>query len=167
MFACGVGTKVANTKERQRKRNANRKALRKARNQALVTGTPEPDINPEDAMQFILDRAVHMLKNAIKGVADLKPDEVWVDTMVGRIPNEWIRLEEDLRKEVHQIAGRMLQLNIDGRRADAAEAIAIVMAPVLETIFKELKLTAKQKARAPEAVGVGMRLLEPGQKDAA
>jgi hypothetical protein len=132
----------------------------------LVNGVPEPDIEPADAIQFVLDRAVHMLKNAVEGVSQLEPDEIWRDTMVGRIPNEWIRLEEDLRKEVTQIAGRMLQLDIDGRRADAAEAVAVLLAPILEHIFKELKLTKKQKELAPSAVHSGMKLLEGGRIEA-
>jgi hypothetical protein len=155
-------SKAAKTKQR---RNANRKALRKARNLALTTGEPEPDIEPEHAMQHILDRTLHMLRNTEKGVANLKPDEVWRDTMVGKIPNEWIRLEEDLRKEVAQVAGRMIALDIEGRRANAAEAIATLMAPVFEHVFGELGLTGKQKRLAPKAVHSGLKMLEGGSSD--
>jgi len=145
---------------RQTKRRSQRKALREARALALTTGTPEENIDPGNAMQFILDRATHMLTQAIIGVEDLKPDEVWVDTMVGRIPNEWIRLEEDLRKEVWMIAGKMINLNIDDRKARAAEIMASVMAPVLKGILDDLVLTEEQKERAPEIVQAHLNVLE-------
>jgi len=158
-----VAPKSSKQKSRQ-KRNANRKALRKARNLSLVRGEVEPDIDPSEAMQYVLDRAVHMLRNAVDGVADLKPDEVWVDTMVGRIPNEWIRLEEDLRKEVAQIAARMIDLDLEGRRVALAEAMATLLVPVFDHIFKELKLTKAQRALAPKVVKSGLALLEPGER---
>lgn len=156
------------TKEGKEKarRNENRKALRRieeqTRNVVLIEGRTEVDIAPEDAMQYTLDVATSMLKHAVEARATLRPDELWRDTMVGRIPNEWIRLEQDLRKEVYQIAGRMLQLDIDGRRANAAEAVAMLIAPVMDHIFKELHLTSKQKKAAPQAVHSGMKLLEGG-----
>lgn len=147
-------------KKRQNKRNANRKALRDARNLALLTGTPEENIDPHNAMQFILDRATHMLTNAIAGVENLQPDEVWRETMVGKIPNEWIRLEEDLRKEVWAIAGKMISLGIDDRKARAAEIMAQILAPVLAGILKDLALTPEQEERAPEVVEAHLKVLE-------
>jgi hypothetical protein len=145
-------TKTAKGKQR---RNVNRKLLRKVRNEALTRGESEPDIQPDDALQYVLDRAVHMLKNAIKGVESLKADEVWRDTQMGRIPNEWIRLEEDLRKEVSDHAGRMIALDIEGRCANAAEALSMVLAPVLDHILSDLGLTKAQKARTPAVVHNG------------
>ena len=147
---------------RQTKRRSQRKALREARAIALTTGTPEENIDPGNAMQFILDRATHMLTQAIIGVEDLNPDEVWVDTMVGKIPNEWIRLEEDLRKEVWGIAGKMITLNIDDRKARAAEIMASILAPVLKGILDDLKLNATQQKRAPEVIEAHLKVLEGG-----
>lgn len=149
-----------------KRRNANRKALRAARNLALVTGEVEEGIDPSEAMQLVLDRSVHMLRNAIQGVSDLKGDEIWRDTMVGRIPNEWIRLEEDLRKEVSQIAARMIDLDLEGRKVALTEAMAMVLVPVFDHIFKELKLTKAQKAKAPDVVRAGLQLLESGERAA-
>lgn len=152
-------------KKRQNKRRSQRKALKEARSLALTTGTPEENIDPGNAMQFILDRATHMLTQAILGVENLEADEVWVDTMVGRIPNEWIRLEEDLRKEVWMIAGKMINLNIDDRKARAAEIMASVMAPVLKAILEDLVLTPEQQERAPQIVQAHLQVLEGGDGD--
>lgn len=155
-------TKEGNAARRQTKRRSNRKALKEARNIALTTGTPEENIDPGNAMQFILDRATHMLVQAVSGVENLEPDEVWVDTMVGRIPNEWIRLEEDLRKEVWMIAGKMITLNIDDRKARAAEIMASILAPVLQGILSDLQLTPEQEEKAPAIVEAHISVLEGG-----
>jgi hypothetical protein len=158
-------SKEAIAARRQNKRRSQRKALREARNIALTTGTPEENIDPGNAMQFILDRATHMLTQAVLGVEDLSPDEVWVDTMVGRIPNEWIRLEEDLRKEVWGIAGKMITLNIDDRKARAAEIMASILAPVLKGILDDLHLNATQQKRAPDVIEAHLKVLEGGDKE--
>lgn len=147
---------------RQTKRRSQRKALKEARAIALTTGTPEENIDPGNAMQFILDRATHMLVQAISGVEDLQPDEVWVDTMVGKIPNEWIRLEEDLRKEVWMIAGKMITLNIDDRKARASEIMASILAPVLKGILEDLFLSPEQQEKAPEVIEAHLKVLEGG-----
>lgn len=153
-------------KRRKKRRNENRKALVEARNLALITGTPVEDIDPSYALNFILDRTFHMLKNAIEGVNTLEPDEIWRDTMVGRVPNEWIRLEDDLRREVMAIAGNMLRLDLDGRRVAATEVIAAVIAPVLKSILDQLNLTPEQQAVAPEIVTSQLKVLEGGGSDA-
>lgn len=162
-----AGKKNSKSKEsvaarRQTKRRSQRQALREARNMALTTGTPEENIDPSNAMQFILDRATHMLANAISGVENLEADEIWRETMVGKIPNEWIRLEEDLRKEVWMIAGKMITLNIDDRKARAAEVMASVMAPVIKSILDSLNLTDEQLEKAPEVVEANLKVLEGG-----
>lgn len=158
-----MAPKAQRNRTKQR-RNENRKALRKARDLALIRGEPEPGIQPSNAMQYVLDRAVHMLRNAEAGVEKLEPDEVWRDTQVGKIPNEWIRLEADLRQEVAQQAGRMIALDIEGRRANAAEAMALALAPVFKQILAELNLTPDQQAAAPAIVERGLKLLEGGQR---
>lgn len=154
----------AKAAKRQTKRRNQRKALKEARNIALTTGTPEENIDPGNAMQFILDRATHMLTQAVLGVENLEPDEVWVDTMVGRIPNEWIRLEEDLRKEVWMIAGKMITLNIDDRKARAAEIMASILAPVLKGILDDLALNEAQQEKAPAVIEAHLKVLEGGDQ---
>lgn len=147
------------------RRNANRKMLRKARDLALVTGDVEANIDPADAFQYVLDRAFHMLQNASEGVSDLKADEIWRDTMVGRIPNEWIRLETDLRQEVFALSSKMISLGIDDRKARASEIMAAVLAPVLKGILDDLQLNKTQQAKAQEVIGRHLRVLEGGPSE--
>lgn len=154
--------------KRKKRRNEQRKLLREAR---AITGMTAEDlgrIDPVEAIQRVLDRSYAQLVVAATEVDNLESDEIWRSTMVGLVPNEWIRLEKELRNEVGNTANRMLQLDIDDRKAHAAEVIAAVMAPVLEGVFKDLKLTDAQKRKAKESVGAHLRLLEGGaERDAA
>lgn len=160
-----AGTAARRQTKRKAKRNAHRKALRLVRNLALTTGTPGENVDPANAMQYVLDRATHMLMNAVKGVEDLEADEIWRDTMVGRIPNEWIRLEDDLRKEVWGLAGKMIALDLDDRKARAAEIMAAILAPVLKGILDDLNLNKAQMAKAPKVIQGHLELLEGGSSD--
>lgn len=155
-------------KLRKKRRNENRRLLATAR--ALTGMTAEQlqlgSINPIDAIQQVLDRGYAELVVASREVDNLKADEIWRDTMVGRIPNEWIRLQEDLKREVSTVAGKMLHLDVESRKAGAAELMAGALAPVLGEIFKKLQLTEAQKAKAPDIVRHELQLLEGGKKAA-
>lgn len=150
----------------RRRRNEQRKLLREARRITGMTAVDLGRIDPVDAIQGVLDRAYAQLVVASTEVDNLEASELWRDTMVGRVPNEWIRLETELRREVGNVARSMLQLDIDDRKAHAAELIAAAIAPVLEGVFKDLKLTDKQKLKAKESVATHLRVLEGG-RDAA
>lgn len=144
------------------KRNRQRKLLRDARERVMLEAVPAYGADPVEALQEVLEGALAQLRVARERSGKLTEQELWRDTMVGKIPNEWIRLEADLRQEVAHLAGRMIGLDIAGRNAAAAEAIAEVMVPLLDGIFADLRLTPKQRERAPEVVAGRLKLLEGG-----
>lgn len=149
---------------KKRRRNENRKLLHNAKR---ITGMTAEQleighVDPVDAIQQVLDRTYAQLVVASREADNVPSTELWRDTMVGRLPNEWVRLEEDLRTQVQQIAGKMLHLNIEDRKAHASELIAAAIAPVLSAIIKDLKLTPEQKKKAPEIVRGHLQLLEGG-----
>lgn len=148
------------------RRNANRKLLREARAHALATGVPIAGVEPIDAMQEALEKAVSMLRVATEEAGKLKQEERFRSTMVGPVPHEWIRLEADLRNEVVQISGRMIGLDIAGRNAAAAEAIALLMAPVMAGVLEDLGLSPSQKRKAPKVVKAHLEVLEGGSEAA-
>ena len=130
-------------------------ALRKSAIEA-----PDMQAVPDEALQAVLDRTYSMLAFAMKKVDRLNGTELWRNTREGRVPNEWIRLEQDLRAEVAYISGRMIDLNIEGRKANAAELMASAIAPVLKRILSELELTDEQRKAAPRIVRQHLTLLE-------
>jgi hypothetical protein len=150
----------AQQRRRKKRRNENRKLLREVNRVAAMEAVVERDVDPADALQDVLDAAVARLHVAMAHANELDEDEVFRDTMMGKIPNEWLRLEKDLRSEVAVLAGRMIGLNIAGRQANAAEALATAIAPVLSGVFDGLGLTAAQKRKAPELVREHLQLIE-------
>jgi hypothetical protein len=130
-----------------------------AQRMAVVTAD---GTDPTEAVQMVLDRAVAIHQYAAVKAEGLTQEQFWRETMMGRIPHEWVRFEADMRREVLNVAGRMLQLDIAGRQANAAEVLASTLAPVLEGIFSELKLTPEQREQAPALLRRELEALEAG-----
>lgn len=154
------------------RRTKQRKLLAEARERALTEHVPAYGIDPAEALQEILESALGQLRVARERSSKLDlskagagQDAYWRDTMVGRIPNEWVRHEADLRAEVASLAGRMVGLDIAGRRAAAAEALAEAIAPALENVFKTLRLSAAQRDKARSALEAELQVIEaPGAR---
>ena len=119
--------------------------------------------DPVEAMQHVLDTAFGHLLFAGKQVGELDEDELWHTYFGEKVPNEWLVLEARLRQEVLDITARMMHLGIEDRRARVAEVLAITMAPVLEQMIRELRLTPAQRARAPQIIGTALKQLESGE----
>jgi hypothetical protein len=81
--------------------------------------------------------------------------------MVGRIPNEWVRLRDDYRQEVAALAGSMVARGI----AEKAVNVRAAQAALMATMVKE----ALSRAGAPQAliqqVGVELRQLALEARD--
>jgi len=144
---------------RRRKRQG-RKLMRDALSMTAANAEEIQHLDPIHALQFVLNRTYAWLQIAIAEVDKLPEDEFWRDSPMGRIENEWVRLEADLRKDVAYLSARMLELDMEDRRAQAVELIAGTIAPVLEGVLDDLDLTKKQQARAKKVVGKHLKLLE-------
>jgi hypothetical protein len=116
--------------------------------------------DPLETLQHVLDRCFKMLVFTETEVESLTDQEFWRDTMSGKLPNEWIRLEQDLRNEVSATAGKMVALGIAERRMRASEVIAAAIAPALDGILRELKLSKAQRKLAPQVVERHLKLIE-------
>lgn len=114
-------------------------------------------------MVEVLERTTSLLRVAAAEADKLAPDKMWITTIGGPMPHEWIRMEQDLRQEACFVAGRMLGLDIANRRVLAAERMAEVLAPIFKAVLDDLNLTAAQKKRVPQAVRGGLQLLEGGR----
>lgn len=167
-MALSKAEKAKRQKQRKHRRNENRKLLRAARERTGLTAAEldQGQVDPVHALEATLSRAYAEMTVASDEVDNLKSDEQWRDTMVGKLPNEWIRLEHELRKEVRIIAGKMMDLNIEDRKTRASELMAAAIAPVIGGILKDLKLTPQQKELAKEAVGAHLHVLEGGREAA-
>jgi hypothetical protein len=118
------------------------------------------DASPDAALQEVLDRTLTWFRLVKAKVDELDESQLWVQGDLVERLNKWANLERSLRYELAQIAGGMVKLNIDGRRAKAAEIFAEAIAPVLQGVLEELKLTPAQQKRAPELVARHLQLVE-------
>jgi hypothetical protein len=153
------------TKKRSRKRDrphrGQRRLLKDVLRATAANAEDQGTIDPVYALQVVLDRTYSWLTYAADRVERLDEKKLWRNTTgVGRIPHEWIRLERDLRAELAYLSARMLDLDIEDRKAQAAEIVATAIAPVLEGVLSDLKLTSKQRAQAKKVVANRLRLLE-------
>ena len=137
----------------------NRKLLAEAR---AVTSTRRSstrlDVNPVDALQEVLDGLTQDLRLSQKMVDGLQEKELWRDTMVGKIPNEWIRLRDDYRDRTAALAGSMVARGIAEKAVNVSAARAALMATMVQE--------AMRRAGAPQdmirATGEQLRQLAIG-----
>ena len=122
------------------------------------------NVDPVEAMQHVLDTSFAHLLFAGTKVSELPEDELWRGFGQHKTPNEWINYESHLRREVLEVTARMLHLGIEDRRARATEILAVTMAPVLEQVINNLRLTPAQRKNAPEIVGKALKQLESGER---
>lgn len=74
--------------------------------------------------------------------------------------NIWINARAACMDRLARFSKMALDAGVDERRVRLAENMASQLAPVLQAIFKELGLTAKQKGKAPEIVERHLMTLE-------
>lgn len=138
------------------RRNDNRKRLREARAVTeLRRSATRLDANPIDVIQEVLDGYVADLRFTQRMVDSLEEPELWRDTMVGRIPNEWIRLRDDIREKAATLAGAMVSRGI----AEKAVNVRAAQAALMATMVKEAMRRAGLPQEAIRAVGEELRVL--------
>lgn len=134
----------------------NRKRLREARTTTTARrSAARLDANPVDVIQETLDGLVADLRFTQKMVDQLPETDLWRDTMVGRIPNEWIRLRDEYRQEASALAGSMITRGIAERAVNVRAAQAALMA----TMVKEAMRRAGLPQEAIRSVGDELRQL--------
>lgn len=137
-------------------RNANRKRLREARATVETRRSAQRlDASPVDVIQETLDGLVLDLRLAQRMVDSLEEPELWRDTMVGRIPNEWIRLRDDYRAQAAALAGSMVARGI----AEKAVNVRAAQAALMATMVKEAMRRAGLPQEAIRSVGEELRQL--------
>jgi len=147
----------------KRRKNANRRLLGEAIEKTRQEAPDQGPMDPVTALGIVLDRTYSWLVYVQARTEKLPEERFWRKTKTGvRLPNEWIRLERDLRSELTYLSARMLDLDIEDRKAQAAEIVAQIFAPVIGGILKDLQLTKKQRAKVKGIVARHLALVEGG-----
>lgn len=123
----------------------NSKLLHAAREEAArQSAGVKLDMDPIDALQECLDGAVSMLRWAGVKAAKVPDDKVMVMTAFGPIPNQYVRLEQDMRKEVAGLAARMVDLDIADRSVRLQEAKAMLIVQAIQAAARKAGIPRDQ-----------------------
>ena len=147
--------------------NRNRRLLRDAHERAMEAAPLAPHVDPVEALLEVLSRATARYRVCVAEVDKLEygigDGRQWRETPnQGLTPNEWIRLENDLREDIMHLAGRMVALGILDRHTPARQLVADALAPALIEMFAELSLTPEQRVLLPDVVRRALLPLEAG-----
>lgn len=134
----------------------NRRRLKEARTDVeRRRSATRLDVMPIDAIQEVLDSLTADLRLSQKMVDGLKEEDLWRDTMVGKLPNEWIRLRDEYRDKLATLAGSMIARGI----AEKAVNVRAAQAALMATMVKEALVRAGADPTMVQRVGVELRQL--------
>lgn len=123
-------------KGNQRKRRQAHR-LRELRAQVMETSIPVHGTDPYEVIQEALENGLGYMRMYQAIVDDLTEDDLWRDTMVGRVPHEAIRALRDVRVEVSQLSAAAIKLGLDERRQRLDEAkVAMLGAAIREAAMR-------------------------------
>jgi hypothetical protein len=145
----------------------NKRALHLARQEAARNAEGvRLDIDPADALQEVLDRAVSMLRFAGSKADELPESDVMVNTAFGPMLNAWARLETDLRQEVGALASRMVQIGIADRAVRVQEAKAALLVQAIMAAARDAGIPRDKVRALGPALRTQLAALEGGTTDA-
>ena len=114
--------------------------------------TPVPGTTPEQLFETLLDQINGQLQQVNVAVANVPNDEMWRDTIAGRVPNEWILLQRDLMDRAFRFAHSALGINLRRRQVEVEEAQAAMVAFLVKTALEEAGLPKTQQQAVMRAV---------------
>lgn len=125
--------------------------LAAAREQAKGLGLPVPS-TPAQGIQATLNIAMGQLAYATQQVNGLEPGELWADTMVGKVPSHWVKLQHELMDKVARFSQVAAGMGIDERRTALAEAQTSMLQTVITAVLDDLGLSPAQRKLAGPAI---------------
>lgn len=142
--------------------NAGLSAGRKA---AVIMGAPI-DIDPHEALIYCVQQTAGEVFYATRKIASLnEEEELQRPTVItDRVGSKdgytetkelaldlhiWIRVRQEAMDRLARYSKMALDAGVDERRVAIAENAASVLAPILQLVFEDLKLTKDQLKRAP------------------
>lgn len=141
----------------------NSRLLQAARATAVLQAKPVPAGDDHVSwLQTILNQRLGELQVVQANVETLQPDEMWRDTMSGRMPNEWIRLRDQYRGELEQMLFKLVSAGLADRAVKVREAQAVLLAQQVRAAAERAGLSGAQI----QALGRELRSLSSGEEAA-
>lgn len=148
--------------KREKDNKTAKQLLGHARDEALRASVSLRGVQPVEAFMEVLESALSMMRYARAQANQVPPENMWRDTIAGKIPNEWVKLERNMREEVAHLSAQAMKHGLEERQTAVAErmaeALAIGIAGVLD--HPDLRLTAAQRKVMPRVVKESLELME-------
>jgi hypothetical protein len=128
---------------------------------------PSPSVTPLDALQWLVNRITDQLKHAAHEADRLDPAEMETMGPFGPVPNVWIRLEADLRKELGSLAINMERVGLAERMVNIQEARAALVVQALVLAAEEAGIPRHQLKIIGPAFRRHLTLLQGGGEGGA
>jgi uncharacterized protein YajQ (UPF0234 family) len=110
------------------------------------------EAQPIEAVQEALDGLVADLRFTQAMCDQLTEREMWRDTMFGKEPNEWIKLRDEYRQKVAELAGRMIERGIAEKAVNVSAAQTALMATMVKEALVRAGIPADQVAKVGNAL---------------
>lgn len=134
------------------------------RTEAEKLATPVPT-TPSEALQHAMDLTYGQLIYASQRVAQLEEEQVFVNSISGKIPHHWIRFQRQLTKELADYAKVAANVGIAERRTALQEAEADMVGRYLEAVLGELGLSEEQRKLLGPAMRRHLTLVQGDQPE--
>lgn len=137
-------SKTAKRKQEQKTlgdRMARRRLLVEVREEAkeFAQGL-RTDVDPADAVQFVLDQMTAAYFYATEKAMGLSEDEYWMDTLGGKVLHPWLREQERLGLQIVHVAGKAASMGLAERQVFLQEQQAAMFANVVDAVLRKLDI---------------------------
>lgn len=132
--------------------SAKPETLKAAIEEAQQCATVVPKVNPVEAAQAVLDRMVAEYHYINSEIDRLSLDELWRERFGSKIPNEWIRLAHDTRRDIIWTANQMVKNGIADRAVAVKEAQVALVVGAIRDAAVEIGLDNAQLAALGAAI---------------
>lgn len=128
---------------------------------------PSPDVDPGEALQWIVNRVFDQLKYAARKADELDEGQVEERTDYGPIPGQWIRMEERLRLELSSLCVNVERVGLAERMVRIQEARALLIVQALTEAAAEAGIPRAKLKQIGPAFRRRLELIEGGSERAA
>lgn len=140
--------------------------LSAAREEVRNLATPI-DVAPGQVLISLMNLAAGQLAYVTQKVGELPEEKLFVDSIGGKIPNHWVRLQRTLMLDLKEYAKTAAGAGIDERMTRLAEEQAQQFNAVLEAVMEEVGLSSKQRAKVGPAIRGQLVAIQGGAEEAA
>lgn len=138
------------------------KAGAKAELNAMAERLP---VTPSEAVVGTLELVAGQLAYATLKVGELGEDEMFVNSIAGRVPHHWIQMQGVLQERIVKFAGAAASMGVAERKVDLLAAQTAMMGELLEGVMGDVGLTKAQRKKVGPAIRGRLATIESNARE--